>query len=86
MEPNNRLKPVRDPGKKTKNKLEPLDTKIKRQKPVSTNVVLIQQKCLVTHSLKAGDRRSEPLTAPKGCKTSTLSPFEKELGKGGEDL
>lgn len=41
MEPNNRLKPVRDAGKKTKNKLEPLDTKIKRQKPVSTNVVLI---------------------------------------------
>lgn len=36
MDLNNRLKPVRDPGKKTKNKLEPLVTKIKRQKPVST--------------------------------------------------
>lgn len=41
MDPNNTLKPVRDPGKKTKNKLEPLDTKIKRQKPVSTSVPLI---------------------------------------------
>lgn len=54
MDPNNRLKPVRDPGKKTKNKLELLDTKIKRQKPVSTSLLPIQQKCLVTHSLKAG--------------------------------
>lgn len=38
MDPNNRLKPVRDPGKKTKNSLELLDTKIKRQKPVSTSL------------------------------------------------
>lgn len=85
MDPNN-SKPVRDPGTKTKNKLEPLDTKIKRQKPASTRVLLTWQKRLVTHSLKAGDRRLKPLTAPKGCKTRTVSSAEKELGKGGEDL
>lgn len=39
MDPN-RLRPVRDPGRKTKTKLEPLDTKIKRPKVVSTRVLL----------------------------------------------
>lgn len=35
------MKTVRDDGKKIKNKLEPLDTDIRREKPVSTSIMLI---------------------------------------------